>query len=272
MLSSSHDDKKKYSVHSVDSVSSNSNDDSGDSHMINFIDPEAIDFQPLLVGPNGAAMTQPQHTEYVDFGPHTEDSSSYATSTMRGIYLLLKDTAVWFQDMSEWLMFVAGSSQLTKTEGFRNFKRSVRKSHLHSVASPSSRISDKIVRGGNGLLRATASTRFSFGCIALLLVFVALVVGTLSSGDESSFMNNDDIDLFAPSKISLPRNFRGMAEVTEGNLTTGTPVYWMVPRSGSKTMANIVASCFGKIVASDVDDFDGRKNEEVRLLCVSLVL
>ena len=60
MLSSSHDDKKKYSVHSVDSVSSNSNDDSDDSHMINFIDPEAIDFQPLLVGPNGAAMTQPQ--------------------------------------------------------------------------------------------------------------------------------------------------------------------------------------------------------------------
>ena len=134
-----------------------------------------------------------------------------------------------------------------------------------------------------GLLSTLPSLFRRDGKIALVLICSAVamgIVGKLNShfssppstdvqmsthSDADKFLSNIDLSVANPSNVRLPRPYEAMANVADRPLAiTDTPVYWEIPRSGSTTMMNIVASCFAKVVASEVGELDGHATDAVR--------
>ena len=82
--------------------------------------------------------------------------------------------------------------------------------------------------------------------------------------DLDKLLPNLDLSVANPSNVRLPRPYEAMANVADRPLAiTDTPVYWEIPRSGTTTMMNIAASCFAKVVASEVGELDGHATDEV---------
>ena len=134
-----------------------------------------------------------------------------------------------------------------------------------------------------GLLSNLPSLFGRDGKIALVLICSVVpmgIVGKLNShfssppstdvqmsthSDADKFLSNIDLSVANPSNVWLPRPYEAMANVADRPLAiTDTPVYWEIPRSGSTTMMNIVASCFAKVVASEVGELDGHATDAVR--------
>jgi hypothetical protein len=114
--------------------------------------------------------------------------------------------------------------------------------------------------------------------IVLCAVFAIGIIGKFNStssvgdvtlsihSDADKFLNNLDLSVPNKSKIRLPRPYDAMANVADRPLAiTDTPVYWEIPRSGSTTMMNIAATCFAKVVASEVGELDGHATDAVSL-------
>ena len=134
-----------------------------------------------------------------------------------------------------------------------------------------------------GLLSALPSLVGRDAKIALILIcsVVAMgIVGKLNThfsspssndvklsthSDAEKLLSNIDLSVANPSNVRLPRPYEAMANVADRPLAiTDTPVYWEIPRSGSTTMMNIAATCFAKVVASEVGELDGHATDAVR--------
>ena len=115
--------------------------------------------------------------------------------------------------------------------------------------------------------------------IVLCAVFAIGIIGKFNStsssvgdvtlsihSDADKFLKKLDLSVPNKSKIRLPRPYDAMANVADRPLAiTDTPVYWEIPRSGSTTMMNIAATCFAKVVASEVGELDGHATDAVSL-------
>ena len=250
------------------------------------LDPHAVDFQPLLTSLNGAAMT-PSHSmhsmmsEYEEFGPHAHEmggsGGGYASSL----------------DLGQQLAFAAGHLRIMLSRGLGAMQRHgkyygnrLSASMLEATSAVGSNGGGG-GRGSNGYhgndLRGRILSLGRDAKIALIVLCAVFAIGIIgkfnstssSVGDVTLSIHSDadkflnDLDLSAPnkSKIRLPRPYDAMANVADRPLAiTDTPVYWQIPRSGSSTMMNIVATCFAKVVASEVGELDGHATDAVSLL------
>ena len=249
------------------------------------LDPHAVDFQPLLTSLNGAAMT-PSHSmhsmmsEYEEFGPHAHEmggsDGGYASSL----------------DLGQQLAFAAGNLRIMLSRGLGAMQRHGKYNGNRLLASMLEAISAVGSNGGGGRgsngyhgndLRGRILSLGRDAKIALIVlcaVFAIGVIGKFNStsssvgdvtlsihSDADKFLNNLDLSVPNKSKIRLPRPYDVMANVADHPLAiTETPVYWEIPRSGSTTMMNIAATCFAKVVASEVGELDGHATDAVSLL------
>lgn len=121
------------------------------------------------------------------------------------------------------------------------------------------------------------------GRTALILVCSVMVMGVVgklnlhfstsssndvklsTQSDLDKLLSNIDLSVANPSNVRLPRSYEAMANVADQPLAiTDTPVYWEIPRSGSTTMMNIAATCFAKVVASEIGELNGHATDAVR--------
>lgn len=133
-----------------------------------------------------------------------------------------------------------------------------------------------------GLLSALPSLFGRDAKIALILICSVVAMGIVGrinshssspSSYEAKLSTHSDVDKLLPkldlsvanpSNVRLPRAYEAMANVADRPLAnTDTPVYWEIPRSGSTTMMNIAATCFAKVVASEVGELDGHATDQV---------
>ena len=249
------------------------------------LDPHAVDFQPLLTSLNGAAMT-PSHSihsmmsEYEEFGPHAHEmrgsGGGYASSL----------------DLGQQLAFAAGHLRIMLSRGLGAMQRHGKHYGNRLLASVSESINAVGSNGGGGRgsngyhgndLRGRILSLGRDAKIALIVlcaVFAIGVIGKFNStsssvgdvtplsihSDADKFLNDLDLSVPNKSKIRLPRPYDAMANVADRPLAiTDTPVYWEIPRSGSSTMMNIAATCFAKVVASEVGELDGHATDAVSI-------
>jgi len=249
------------------------------------LDPHAVDFQPLLTSLNGAAMT-PSHSmhsmmsEYEEFGPHAHEmggsgGGGYASSL----------------DLGQQLAIAAGYLRIMLSRGLGVMQRHGKHYGNRLLASMMEAINAVGSNGGgrrgsnnyhgNDLRGRILSLGrdAKIALIVLCAVFAMGIIGKFNStsssvgdvtlsihSDADKFLDNLDLSVPNKSKIRLPRPYDAMANVADHPLAiTDTPVYWEIPRSGSTTMMNIAATCFAKVVASEVGELDGHATDAVSL-------
>uniref|UniRef100_A0A7S4VZG2 Sulfotransferase domain-containing protein n=1 Tax=Ditylum brightwellii TaxID=49249 RepID=A0A7S4VZG2_9STRA len=233
--------------------------DPGGQHMVDTIDPDAVDFQPLVLqNKNGDAADSNNIKvghHYRRSPPDSEKGGNSDVNTNGSTNSNFFGTSPPSDSSSS--SSINGDSDASSGKSkdgvfdgndlFYRLQYVIRRKYIDPLLRDESIMSSVYV----GLA--------SFLIIFLFGTVVSYVIGKLRmvTTDEKSLFSSSTVKVIRdgqppPPNTKLPRNLDVFADVGEELTTTDTAMFWHVHRSAGTTMKNVLAACLGKVVASEI--------------------
>jgi len=259
------------------------------THMVDTVDPDSVDFQPLFKSINGAAMTA-LHQDFQETGTQQPLDPM---SRFQGGRSQSQENHYFSVDANTTDPNVADPNTAnTKTY-------SVLDPLLHFPSQCSHRFRKCISYSWSLEPFSQLSSGLSIKLMSILCTTVALVVfmngalsnyfnisrpnfssnnngSTLTSSPQStrlvpgrqtgveSVLSHQGISLAPPKGTKIPSIIGDVfADVSDLPMELmDTAIYWHIPRSAGTTMKHILATCLGRVVTTEIGGLDGHQMDE----------
>ena len=253
----------------------------GGKHMVDYVDSEAVDFEPLTKSMNGAALTD-LNDPYIN--NQNDDNSSAKSSDFLSHKAYSSDDegdeevsgdstkSKKYRKLDDWKICKRACTNIVKSFIPHRVKNLYQDfpSSAHIYVLTSSELS----------FVSSLTICVIFFTIIVLSGFISKSLGGVTESNLSKAGNKSittskllaptgtvsrqGVGLAPPIGTRLPPLLQKVfADVNDQPMELmDTAVFWLVPRSAGTTMKHVVTTCLGKVIATEVGGADGHHLDE----------
>lgn len=259
----------------------------GGKHMVDYVDTDSVDFEPLTKSINGAALTD-LNDPYI-----ANIESDQASPTKSGDFLYHKVRSTADDECGEEESDEESNDQTVKNKKYRKsddwkickraFTNIIRsfipqkvKNLYQDFPTQTLRIPHVHVLTSTELSMVSSFTIcVVFFAIIVLSTFISNTLGGMSEAELSAVairsktidshlvkggtFSRQGVGLAPPVGTRIPPLLEKVfADVNDQPVELmDTAIFWQIPRSAGTTMKNVVTTCFGKVIATELGGADG---------------
>ncbi len=253
--------------------------------MITQVDPESVDFEPLVTSVNGAAMTTPLPKSKYSLEENGSGEGFRHRNVSNGPGVHVEDE----DSNHEMEKLIADENHQINCE--RKIRSAPAKLRAITLSLLPERVSLFLV-GHDASFMSSMAICFCFFIIVVLVATVSNAYRAITGdflpsprysnsifsrisalrGNMESMQNTEQISvskqgvgLAPPVGTRLPPALNVFANVDELPIELmDTAVYWHIPRSAGTTMKHVLATCLGRVITTEVGGTGGHNLDEVR--------